>query len=122
MLLYRGRSFTRSFELASGAGTGSRHEPDDDLDDELEDEDLPKHDPNLPRLYAHGDPDARPIKAWLIKGLIPAVGHGLVSGQWGAGKTFVFFDLAAALSTGQPLLGHVVKRQCGVLLIAAEGG
>ena len=31
------------------------------------------------------------------------------------------FDLAAALSTGQPLLGHAVKRQCGVLLIAAEG-
>ena len=104
--------------------------PEDELDDpELDDdpdgddlgEELPKHDPNLPRLYAHGDPDARPIKSWLIKGLIPAVGHGLMSGQWGAGKTFVFFDLAASLSTGQPWLGHVVKRQCGVLLIAAEG-
>jgi hypothetical protein len=44
-----------------------------------------------------------------------------MSGQWGAGKTFTFLDLAAALSTGQPWLGHVVKRQCGVLLIAAEG-
>ena len=32
------------------------------------------------------------------------------------------FDLAAALRTGQPFLGHTVKRQCGVLLIAAEGG
>ena len=31
------------------------------------------------------------------------------------------FDLAAALTTGQPFLGHAVKRQCGVLLIAAEG-
>jgi hypothetical protein len=95
-------------------------ELDDDHDDDLGEE-LPKHDPNLPRLYAHGDPDARPIKSWLIKGLIPALGHGLLSGQWGAGKTFVFFDLAASLSTGQPWLGHVVKRQCGVLLIAAEG-
>src|SRR5262249_56384125 len=28
---------------------------------------------------------------------------------------------AAALNTGQPWLGHVVKRQSGVLLIAAEG-
>ena len=91
---------------------------DDELDD---DEEPPQHDPNLPRLYAHGDPDPRPIKAWLIKGLIPQIGHGLMSGQWGAGKTFTFFDLAAALSTGQPWLGRVVKRQCGVLLIAAEG-
>ena len=49
------------------------------------------------------------------------VGHGLLSGQWGAGKTFVVFELAAALVTGQPFLGHAVKRQCGVLLIAAEG-
>jgi AAA domain len=91
-------------------------------DDELEDgEELPEQDPNLPRLYAHGDPDPRPIKSWLIKGLVPAIGHGLMSGQWGAGKTFAFFDLAASLSTGQPFIGHTVKRQCGILLIAAEG-
>jgi AAA domain len=96
-------------------------ELDDDSDGDDLGEELPKRDPNLPQLYAHGDPDARPIKSWLIKGLIPAVGHGLLSGQWGAGKTFVFFDLASTLSTGQPWLGHVVKRQCGVLLIAAEG-
>src|SRR5262249_46485249 len=77
-------------------------------------------DPKLPALFAHGDADSRPLKSWLIKHLIPAVGHGLLSGQWGAGKTFVVFDLAAALATCQPFLGHVVKRQCGVLLIAAE--
>jgi AAA domain len=52
---------------------------------------------------------------------MPEVGHGLLSGQWGSGKTFAFFDLAAAVMTGQPFLGHVIKRQCGVLLIAAEG-
>ena len=75
----------------------------------------------LPPLYAHGDANSRPIKSWLIKHLIPAVGHGLLSGQWGAGKTFIAFDLAAALATGQPFLGQVVKRQSGVLLIAAEG-
>jgi hypothetical protein len=33
----------------------------------------------------------------------------------------MMFDLAAALMTGQPFLGHAIKRQCGVLLIAAEG-
>jgi hypothetical protein len=93
-------------------------EEDVDLDDE---EELFQPDPGLPQLYSHGDPDARPIKSWLIKHLIPAIGHGLLSGQWGAGKTFIMFDLAAALSTGQPFLGHTIKRQCGVLLIAAEG-
>jgi hypothetical protein len=33
----------------------------------------------------------------------------------------VVFDLIAALGTGQPFLSHTVKRQCGALLIAAEG-
>jgi hypothetical protein len=103
-----------------------KDKPPPEDDPELDDDDLgqeppPRQDPKLPRFYSHGDPDSRPLKSWLIKHLIPEVGHGLLSGQWGAGKTFAFFDLAAALSTGQPWLGHVVKRQCGVLLIAAEG-
>jgi hypothetical protein len=96
-------------------------EDDDGLDDDDLDDEAPEQDPNLPRLHTHGSPDPRPLKAWLIKHLIPQVGHGLLSGQWGAGKTFAFLDLAASLITGQPWLEHVLKRQCGVLLVAAEG-
>jgi hypothetical protein len=100
-------------------------EPDpdeDDIEDDVDElEEESRQDPKLPPLYSHGDTDSGPLKAWLIKRLMPAVGHGLLSGQWGTGKTFVLFDLAAALWTGQHFLGHSVKRQCGVLLIAAEG-
>jgi hypothetical protein len=96
-------------------------EDDPELENDPELEDERQQNPKLPPLYSHGDGDPRPVKNWLIKHLIPACGHGLLSGQWGAGKTFVVFDLAAALATCQPFLGHVVKRQCGALLAAAEG-
>jgi hypothetical protein len=126
-----GNTWTSGFEAKTPQPEIKEPEPDED-DPELEDDDLGEddldgdeeeleHDPRLPRLHTHGGPDPRPLKSWSIKGLMPAVGHGLMSGQWGAGKTFAFFDLAAALGTGQPFLGHVVKRQCGTLLIAAEG-
>ena len=97
---------------------------DPELDDELEDDEdsePAKPDSALPPMYTFGDPDPRPIKSWAIKRLMPAIGHGVLAGQWGTYKTFAVFDLAAAMMTGQPFLGYPVKRQCGVLLLAAEG-
>ena len=72
-------------------------------------------------MYAHGDPDPRPLKSWLVKGRIPTCGHGLLSGQWGTYKSFVALEFATALMTSQPFLGSIIKRQCGVLFLAAEG-
>jgi AAA domain len=98
---------------------------DDELDDDFDSDDLVDEEPqrrsDLPPMYRYGDPDSRPIKSWAIKRLMPAVGHGVLAGQWGTYKTFTVFDLAACMMTGQPFLGYPVKRQCGVLLLAAEG-
>jgi hypothetical protein len=91
----------------------------EDDEDDLEEDDGPQT--KLPEYYRQGEPDARPAQAWLIKGLVPIVGHGLLAGQWGAGKTFILLDMAMMVCTGQPFLGAEIKRQCGVLLIAAEG-
>ena len=97
-------------------------DPLDDTDDELDDEELDEDEPqDLPPLYKHGSPDPRPATPWLVKHVLPAVGHGLLSGQWGTAKTFTAIDLAAAVTTGQPFLGHPIKRHSGVLFIAAEG-
>jgi hypothetical protein len=91
---------------------------EDALDVETEEEETES---KLPPMYAHGDPDPRPIKAWAIKRLMQQQGHGLLSGQWGTYKSFVALELAGALMTGQPFLDRLVKRQSGVLFLAAEG-
>jgi hypothetical protein len=101
-------------------------EPDPDLDHGLDDDDVGgdgiheevKHDPKALRRL--GDRTGSP-KEWLIKGLAPKVGTGFLGGRRGAGKTFAALDFAGSIMTGQPFLHHTVKRQSGVLWLAAEG-
>jgi hypothetical protein len=48
-----------------------------ELEHELDEDELPEQQqPDLPPMYAHGDPDPRPLKSWLIKHLIPNAGTG----------------------------------------------
>jgi AAA domain-containing protein len=103
-------------ETWSNGGQAQKDEEPAETESELEDTGL-----ELPPMHAHGDPDPRPIKAWTIKGLLQRQGHGLLSGQWGTYKTFAALELTGALMTGQPFLGRLIKRQCGVLFLAAEG-
>jgi hypothetical protein len=77
--------------------------------------------PAMPPMYCHGDPDPRPVRRWAIKKLMPACGHGLLSGQWGTYKSFMALELAAALMTCQPFIDRIIERQCGVLFLLAEG-
>jgi hypothetical protein len=53
--------------------------------------------------------------------MLPKVGKALIAGQWGVYKTFAAIDLAGSVMTLTPFAGRAVKRQGGVLFIAAEG-
>jgi Bifunctional DNA primase/polymerase, N-terminal/AAA domain len=80
---------------------------------------LPPPQPSPWRFHADADPQ---LTAWLIKGLLPETGSGLISGQWGSYKTTVALDLAASAMTATPFAGkYIVKRQGGVAYFACEG-
>jgi hypothetical protein len=38
---------------------------------------------DLPTVHWHGEVDVRESRPWAVQDLIPEVGHGLISGQWG---------------------------------------
>jgi hypothetical protein len=69
----------------------------------------------------HGDVDPNDSRPWLVRDLIPEVGSGLVSGQWGTYKTFMVLDLGHSVMTGTTFLDFEVMRPGGVLFIALEG-
>jgi hypothetical protein len=71
-------------------------------------------------LKYHGDPDDAPLKRWLLVKILPQKGLALLSGQSGTYKTFLAFDLAVAVMSKESFAGHPMKRQGGVLFIAAE--
>jgi hypothetical protein len=76
----------------------------------------------LPQIYMQGDVDPLAARRWLIKNVLPEIGHGVLSGQWGTYKTFMVLELAYSIMTGNAFAKRFkVKRRSGVLLIAAEG-
>ena len=58
---------------------------------------------------------------WLIKGLIPKDGVGVLFGETGEYKTFTAIHLALHIATGKPWGGHKVKHPGPVIYIAVEG-
>src|SRR5262245_15011583 len=59
---------------------------------------------------------------WLVKGLLPETGVGILAGQWGSFKTTAALDLAVSVMTGQAFAGQYrVKRKGAVLYFAVEG-
>jgi hypothetical protein len=58
---------------------------------------------------------------WLVEGLLPKTGSGLISGPWGSYKSFIAVDLSGGTMDGTTFAGRVVRRRGGVLFIAVEG-
>jgi hypothetical protein len=75
----------------------------------------------VPEIRWHGDADPHADRAWLVRDLVPESGKGLISGQWGAGKTFGALDLSASVMTLTKFANKRTERQGGVLFIAPEG-
>lgn len=57
---------------------------------------------------------------WMIKGIIPFSGIGIVYGEYASGKTFLVIELALAISGGQDFFGRKVKQR-PVLYFCLEG-
>lgn len=62
----------------------------------------------------------RPEIEWLVEGLIPIQTRGLLVGSPKDGKSILALDLAMALATGSPWLGHQVPSRRRVAIISRE--
>jgi len=64
----------------------------------------------------------QPIE-WLLKGILPRNGVGIIYGAPKSGKSFVAFDLAARLACHLPWFGiRTPKDRVGALMLLGEGG
>ena len=111
-----------NINAAAGHSEEARDAVDEPIGDEPEsgNDEADKHsEPN--KVYWHGEVDYRESRPQLVQDVIPEVGHGLISGQWGLFKTFGALDLAHSCMSGEPFLGYEIMRCGGVLFMAIEG-
>jgi archaellum biogenesis ATPase FlaH len=81
--------------------------------------DLPR-DPSRLRPLTVDDLLAQPSQGWLIRGVLPKNGLGLVYGQSGSGKSFLTLDLCGCILRGRPWYGQRVTTG-NIIYIAGEG-
>lgn len=72
------------------------------------------------RLVDDLEMEERPEPDWLVDGMLPSRGLGVLYGAPGCGKGFVALDLAFSLATGTRWMGREVTRG-PVVYLAAEG-
>lgn len=74
-------------------------------------------------LLDRGGIMSQPRQDWLIKGLLPTRGLGVVFGPSQSGKSFLLLDMLAAIANGQPWFGYRVKRtHVTYVMLEGEGG
>lgn len=72
------------------------------------------------RIVADDQLDSMPEPDWLIDGMLPANGLGMIFGPPESAKTFLALDLSLAIASQETWHGRPLK-DGGVLYIAAEG-
>jgi phage/plasmid primase-like uncharacterized protein len=59
--------------------------------------------------------------SWLIKGVLPSDGLGVLFGPSGGGKSFVALDMALSIAAGRDWHGRKLKRPGAVIYVCGEG-
>lgn len=73
-----------------------------------------------PDWFFHGDAIDKDTP-WLIHGIVPATGIGILSGPSYSGKTFVALDMARAVALQAEFFGKKPDDKGGTIIIAGEG-
>lgn len=85
---------------------------------------VPALDPSAPRsifrLLSDVELEQLPPITFLVDGVLPAAGLGVIYGPPAAGKSFLMLDMACCIATGAHWLGKPT-RQGRVVYVAAEG-
>ena len=75
------------------------------------------------KLLKSADIAQLPSIEWCVHGVLPTTGLAAGYGPSGSGKSFLFFDMAAAIATGAPWFNcRVVARPVVYLVLEGEGG
>lgn len=75
------------------------------------------------RLLTGTEVRTLPAMAWRVKGVLPARGLAQIFGPPASGKSFLAFDMAAAIAEGRPWFGYRVNQApCVYVVLEGEGG
>ncbi len=72
------------------------------------------------RFLTAGELQRQPPVQWLVQGVLPVGGFGVMHGEPGSGKSFLALNLAAAIALGVPWFGRTT-RPGNVLYVSCEG-